>query len=357
MDSFEKNLHYHSRILIHALIISGTLNIALIATFVTFVVKERKEVVIPIAMEVPLKKVTLSNQEVIRNFSGMPYENLVQALYDETHVEEGQRRCDLALAFLGAYHHFDVERAFAGYPIERRVMLLDDEKKIILYPGLSDGRLEAVRNFARTEVWPLTPEGLFREIQMRSEIPQSLKEAFENTTEYFVVKRAFHRLPCSISEEALFSFITEGSWEEIKVLAEQIQKSPDGKVADFIPFLMPRMEKGSKLAAHLLVLLEKEYALKQLDDAQMKQLLALLAGETPACKAFLSEVKNSLRSDQMQGLADRLLENPPRRYIVQAGDSLWKLSIDYGTKVEVIKEMNGLESKNLQLGTELLLPP
>jgi len=357
MDSFEKVLQRRSRILIHSLIISGTLNIALIATFVTFVLRERKEVVIPIAMEVPLKKVTLTNQDVIRNFSGMPYEDLVRALYDETHIEEGQRRCDLALAFLGAYHHFDVERAFAGYPVEKRVMVLEDGKKIVLYPGLSEGRLEAVRNFARREVWPLTPEGLFQEIQMRSELSQSLKEAFENTTEYFVIKRAFHRLPYSISEEALFSFITEGNWEDIKVLADQIQKSPEGKVSDFIPFLMPRMEKGSKLAAYLLVLLEKEYALKKLDDAQMEKLLSLLTEETPEIKAFLSEVKNGLRSDQIQELAGKPLENPPQRHIVQPGDSLWKISRDYDVKVAVIKEMNRLESENLKLGAELVLPP
>lgn len=357
MDSFEKALQRRSRILIHSLIISGTLNIALIATFVTFVLRERKGVVIPVAIEVPLKKITLTNQDVIRSFIGMTYEDLVRALYDETHIEEGQRRSDLALAFLGAYHHFDVERAFGGYPVERRVMILEDGKKIVLYPGLSEGRLEAVRNFARTEIWPLTPKGLFQEIKIRNEIPQSLKEALQSTTEYFLIKRAFYRLPYALSEASLFSLMTEGSWEEMKLLADQIQKSPDGKISDLIPFLMPRMEKGSKLAAYLLVLLEKEYALKKLDDTQMEKLLSLLTEQTPEIKAFLAEVKTGLRKEQIQQLADKPLDNPPRRHIVQAGDSLWKISRDYGVKVAVIKEMNGLESENLQLGMELLLPP
>lgn len=357
MDTFEKVLQRRSRILIHSLIISGTLNIALITTFFTFVLKERKGVVLPMAVEMTVKEASLSNQEVLQSFLGMSYEKLVRELSDELHVEEGQRRCDLALAFLGAFHHFDVERAFSGYPVEKRVITLEDGKKVTLYSGLSEGRFEGIRNFARTEVWPLTPEGLFREISLREEIPTTLKEAFENTTEYFVIKRAFHRLPYNLSEEALFSLVTNGNWNEVKVLADQIQNSPDGKISDFIPFLMPRIETGSKLAAYLLVLLEKDYALKKLDDAQMEKLLSLLTEKTPEIEAFLSEVKNGLRSDHMQELAGKPLENPPRRHIVQPGDSLWKISRDYGVKVEVIQEMNALQSENLKLGSELLLPP
>ena len=356
MDSFEKVLQRRSRILIHSLIISGTLNIALMTTFITFVLKERKGVVLPMTMETVIKEASLTNQKVLQSFLGMPYEKLVHELFDETHVEEGQRRCDLALAFLGAFHHFDVQRAFSGYPVEKRIMILEGGKKVTLYPGLSKGRLEGIRNFARMEVWPLTPEGLFREIKLRIELPTSLKEAFENTTEYFVIKRAFHRLPYNISEEALFSFVIEGDWKEIQVLADQIQKSPDGKISDFIPFLMPRMEKGSKLAAYLLVLLEKEQALKKLDDAQMERLLSLLTEKTPEVEAFLSEVKNGLRCDHIQELAGKPLENLPLCHIVQPGDSLWKISRDYGVKVEVIQEMNRLESENLKLGAELLLP-
>lgn len=356
MDTFEVVLQRRSRILIHSLIISGTLNIALIATFITFVLKERKGVVLPVAMETVVKETVLTNQEVLQSFLGMPYEKLVRELSNETHVEEGQRRCDLALAFLGAFHYFDVERAFSGYPVEKRVIFLENGEKVTLYPGLSAGRLEGIRHFAQTEVWPLTPEGLFREISLRDTPPISLKEAFENTTEYFVIKRAFHRLPYGISENTLFSFVTNGQWKEVETLADQIQKSPDGKISDFIPFLLPRIERESKLAAYLLVLLEKEYALKKLDDTQMEKLLSLLTEKTPEIEAFLSEVKNGLRSEHMQELAGKPLENPPRRHIIQLGDSLWKISRNYGVKVKVIKEMNHLDSENLKLGDELLLP-
>ncbi len=356
METFEKSLQRRSRILIHSLIISGTLNIALIATFITFVLKERKGVFLPMAAQEVIKHTTLTNQEVLQNFLGMSYEHLVKELYDETHIEEGQRRCDLAIAFLGAFHNFDVERAFSGYPVDKRELTLQEGKVITLYPGLNEGRLQGVRNFARTEVWPLTPKGLFNEIQMREEVPKSLKEVFDLTTEYFVIKRAFHRLPYSISDEMLFSLIISGSWNQVQKLASQIQSSPDGKISDFTVFLVPCIERDSKLAAYLLVLLEKEFALKKLDDSQMEKLLSLLTEKTPEVEAFLSEVKNGLRSDQMQELAGKPLENPPRRHIVQPGDSLWKISRDYGVKVEIIQEMNSLESENLKLGAELLLP-
>lgn len=357
MDHFEKILQRRSKILIHSLIISGTLNIALIATFVTFVLKERKEDVLSVAVEAPLKEMSLTNKAVLKGFMGMPYETLVGELLDETHVEEGQRRCDLALAFLGAFHHFDVERALSGYPVEKRELRLDDGERIILYPGIDQGRLEGIRHFSKTEVWPLTPEGLFQEIQLRKDIPKSLKEAFESTTEYFVIKRAFRRLPYNVSEDDLFSLVIDGNWQEIEALSDQIQKSSNGKISCFVSFLMPRIERGSKLSAYLLVLLEKEYALKKLDDSQMAKLLSLLTDETPEARAFLEEVKRGLRSDYLQQLAGKPLENPPRYHIVQPGDSLWKIAREYGVKVGVIKEINSLKSENLQVGEKLLLPP
>ena len=87
----EQGLSRRSRILIHALIISGTLNLALIATFVTFVLKERRGVVVPSAHEVvKVKEVRFKNEEVLRDFAALSYDDLVRALYDETHVEEGQ---------------------------------------------------------------------------------------------------------------------------------------------------------------------------------------------------------------------------------------------------------------------------
>ncbi|MCP5505609.1 MAG: LysM peptidoglycan-binding domain-containing protein [Chlamydiales bacterium] len=356
MDSFERTLQRRSRILIHSLIISGTLNIALMATFMTFVLKERKGVVLPTLTQERVKEVILTNREVLESFRGMRYEELVRELFDETHVEEGQRRCDLALAFLAAFHHFDIDRAFSGFPMEKRAFQLEGET-VTLFPGLSKERLEAIRTFARTEVWPLTPKGLFQEIRNRETFPQSLIDAFKNTNEYFAIYRAFQRLPYAISDDQLLSLVTKTTWDELQAFSDELKTSPTGSPQSFAPFLTPIMENKSSLAAYLLVLLDKEYALRKLSDQQMEILLSLLTDRTPEIDAFLAEVKGGIRSDTIQELAGKPPENPPRAHIVQTGDSLWKISRAYGVKVDVIKEMNQLESETLKVGSVLTLPP
>ena len=65
MQSLEKSYARRSRIFMHLLIISGTLNFALIATFITFVLKEQKQIALP---PLPQEKITyqvlLNNKEV-----------------------------------------------------------------------------------------------------------------------------------------------------------------------------------------------------------------------------------------------------------------------------------------------------
>ncbi len=45
----------------------------------------------------------------------------------------------------------------------------------------------------------------------------------------------------------------------------------------------------------------------------------------------------------------------PTNYVVQAGDSLWKISNTYGVSIDQIKKLNGLQSEFLQIGQKLLL--
>ena len=350
MDLFEKPLQSRLRILTHCLIISGTLNLALITTFLmTCLFKDR--VSMPSMQGNPvLKKMAPTNQEILKTFRTFSYEELVQQLYDESHLEEGQRRCDLALGSLATYHYFDVSRALSGYPVNKRALLLDDGSSVTLYTGLDRGKFEAIRTFARTEVWPFTPEGLFREIQLRKELPKSLREAFESTAEYFMIQRAFRRLPYPISEDTLFSLIVEGNWEDVERLSHQIKENPHGQMEDFVSFLMSQVEKGSKESARLLIAFEKEYALKKLTDKQVETLLALLTESGP-------EIRLSLPSTDLAKGVETSAPIFARRHLVQPGDNLWKISRHYAVPIEKIQEMNGLKSDCLKLGTELLLPP
>ena len=106
-----------------------------------------------------------------------------------------------------------------------------------------------------------------------------------------------------------------------------------------------------------MILEEKEYALKFLDDDQMETLLSLLTEKTPSVFAFLNELKEGIRSDHIRELAGKPEEYPIRHYRVQAGDSLWKISRMFNVKVEVIQAMNGLDSQTLKPGVDLMLPP
>lgn len=46
----------------------------------------------------------------------------------------------------------------------------------------------------------------------------------------------------------------------------------------------------------------------------------------------------------------------PLIHVVKLGDSLYNVSITYGTTVDAIKEANGLDSNNLRVGQELIIP-
>jgi LysM repeat protein len=41
---------------------------------------------------------------------------------------------------------------------------------------------------------------------------------------------------------------------------------------------------------------------------------------------------------------------------VKLGDTLYDISLEYGTTVDAIKEANGLESNQLRVGQELVIP-
>ncbi|HPF21351.1 MAG TPA: LysM peptidoglycan-binding domain-containing protein [Syntrophomonas sp.] len=45
----------------------------------------------------------------------------------------------------------------------------------------------------------------------------------------------------------------------------------------------------------------------------------------------------------------------PANYTVQAGDSLWKISNQFGVSIDQIKKLNGLQSDSLQIGQKLIL--
>src|ERR1700687_5898493 len=100
--------------LTQALIVSGTLNIGLLATFIYFVLREKEETVF-FDMNAPIQPAAaqpvLSNEQLLRSYSLLSFQELLLRLDHRELAEEGYTKRDLALACLVAFHHFHIERA------------------------------------------------------------------------------------------------------------------------------------------------------------------------------------------------------------------------------------------------------
>src|SRR3989338_10566660 len=87
--------------LTQALIISGTLNIGLLATFAYFVLKERQGNFVlemkPTLPELIAKDAPPTNVQLIRSYSVLPYQELILRLENKDLAEEGLTKRDLAL--------------------------------------------------------------------------------------------------------------------------------------------------------------------------------------------------------------------------------------------------------------------
>lgn len=339
-----------TRRLFHSLIISGSLNFALIATLITFVLKEQRgSISSKAAKNHHLEIISLSNKSLLSKYVHMPFEALIKELHNETHVEHGYRCCDLALACLTTLHHFDLERALPGSHLERSQYVYVDEERqertpLTLYPGVNVEKFRAIRIFAHTERWPLTPFGLYRELCSGKSCPTSLKKALMMTSEIHLLKRKFHQLNAHITDNALLDLITFSQWQHI---------------TDFttLPnFLVQCIQNGSRLAAHLLISLERDYAFKHLDNEQIETLIPLLTPRTPEVASFLDNLSESIRPENIKKLATGSPAHTHNYYIVQLGDSLWKISRMFDIKMEELRTLNCLESNLIHSGTKLLLP-
>lgn len=77
---------------------------------------------------------------------------------------------------------------------------------------------------------------------------------------------------------------------------------------------------------------------------------------------IVKDLGRRIETVQRQSAAPALAPQPARRagstleYTVQGGDTLSLIAQAFGTKVGVIKEMNGLKSDNLRIGQKLVVP-
>ncbi len=397
--SFEDRWMKKARILTQALLFSAALNIALLGTFLYFVFKEKAALsVVEIAPKVETvltEQITI--QKVLADDSLLSFQELLVQLGVKDHVEQGFTKRDLSLACLVAFHHFNLERALGGIVLQKRKLYFANPEtkemlELIAFPGLADYQYQAIVQYAETEKWPLTSQGIFFEIQAHALKDPSLLEAFYLTPHFHFVHTLFTKAGTLLKKEILVQMLAEGSWTILDDLTEELKKTADFSIEQRRAALVRYLSEGSKTAAALLVQMDAEFALRKLDDGQILHLFELLGAHVP--KPFAKEILASPRSDSVlkkaaavlyvaaqEPIPDPLDLNLAKQlflgikvaeaiptlkmipmqkkgvvYIIQPGDSLWKISNKFKVPIEAIMRLNKLESERLRVGKPLQIP-
>jgi len=406
-----------STFLLQVLIFSVALNIAFLSTFCFSLLKENKEqaAFAPAPSSDASVGKPISNGEILRVLCEENFQKLLEILNDKKLLEDGYLRRDFALSILVAFHQFNLEKAIGSIPLHPRQILFSrhpqgESTELFIFSGLTDEHYEAIMKFAKTERWPLTSEGLFFEIKRsfaagRFPDPQ-LVEAFTLSAEYLSISTLFSRSGCAVMKEELLELIAQSDWQVIKNFFDQQKQRQDFSQERSRTFLVEYLQHHSKKAAKLLLRCDVEFALKRLSDDEVlfvldavdfadKQVYLLARGllcstrgerviRIAAAKLYaqageamptqfhlLDAIKRFCPEAVVK--APALLETKPalmmpikavqekpakkgRIYVVQNGDSLWKIAKKYRVSIESIKKVNHMESERLKPGQELELP-
>lgn len=400
-----------TKFLTQALIISGTLNIGLIATFAYFALKEKNEP-LSFSLKPAPKEITsaATNAQLLSSYTLLPYQELLLRLENKDLLEDGLTKRDLALACLVAFHHFNLDKALGGLPLQKRIIPFTNHDgqetiDVPVFPGLADYQFKAILHYAKTEKWPLTSQGLFYELK-RSSLPRdlSLLDAFYLSPEYHAVYSLLTKTGIAISRETTVDLICEGDWNMLSDLARDQRAS-----LDFTPerrrlFLLGFLQDHSKLAAGILLDSDADFVSKRLSDEQILTLLDLYPNQNALLVNFAKELLASPRTDNVRKRAASILysltgealpdpydhqialqrflpeiapkpverapepivpepmlavANPPpkkRIHVVEPGENLWKIARKYKISIEEIMRSNRLETEKIRPGKQLEIP-
>lgn len=404
-----------SGFLSQALIFSVALNVALLATFGYFLLRGQKAQVAfasPPSTETVEK--TINNAEILRLLCEKNFSELVELLSDKQNLEDGYLKRDFALAILVSFHQFHLEKALNGAALQQRQILFSRHPQgesidLAIFPGLTDEHYEAIIKYARTEKWPLTSQGLFFEIKRAlatNKTPDLLLiESFALSPEYISITTLFSRSGAVIPKEELFELVTQGDWQTLNSLYEQQKQSQDLSVDRCRTLLVDYLQQHSKKAAQLLLRCDSEFTLKRLTDDQVlfvldnanlaekhamglaKALLCSTRGENVIrvaagklyaqageampnpfqlldaikrfCPGALPKAAPALEKPVVVAPPPSPMEKSQKSqmlYIVQSGDSLWKIAKKHRVSIEAIVKANHLETERLKPGQQLQIP-
>lgn len=414
--SLENSWIRRTKWLTQALIVSGTLNIGLIATFVYFVIRERQASLSlelrPVVKESISKE--LSNEQFLRAYSILPYQELLLRLDSSERIEGGLTKRDIALACLVAFHHFNLEKALEGVVFQKRSLLLrnvegSETMEVVVYPGLADDHFQAISNYAKTEKWPFTTQGLFYELKRAiavgtdtalPQINRDLMDAFCLSSEFSAVETLFTKTGLVLPPEALIELICAGDWKMLSQFCSHQKRALDLSVKRRRQFLLSYLDQHAFLAAKLLLSTDLDYVIKHLDDTHLLKLFEHSYELLPELKEVAGSLLASPRTDAVWKRAAEVLyasaqEHLPEPYDhhqvlhrfapqllpaaikpidnavkshhapislkkrfhkVESGDSLWKIARRYKVTVQALMELNQLESERLKVGKQLEIP-
>jgi len=330
--------------------------------------------------------------ESISQIKSKSYEELIASLNDDTLLFEGYRTRDLALACLNEYHQFNTSKALSqSLAIKERRKVHVGDVDLTIFPGLQPEQFLAVNRFVQEERYPFTSEGLFLRLADQQE-DESLKAACRSTPEYIALETLFKN---DATQEELLAFSAGIGYKGLSEYFEGQKKALDTTILKKREFLVTFVQAGNKHAAQFLMKIDRDYALHKLDDKEALMLLALLdnpvdyaAGllksnrkaevlksalaclqkKNPQLLAKVSAPKEAGKSVQVASKASPRKHtnkmttvktasiSSARTYVVQAGDSLWRIAKKFHVAIGDIKRINRLQSDDLKPGTTLSIP-
>lgn len=295
-----------------ALIVSGALNIAVLSLLLFWVLREKPPT--PYCELKPAasgeQEIPLADQrgcaEVLAQLSKLPFSQLVNRLYNAQLIENGYAERDLALACMVAFHHFDFQRALPKNAQPQQSRLLswkpkDREKAVsfFVYPDLTQAHYDSMIQFAKTERWPLTGEGLFELLKTQKnqkKFDDHLIETFVLTPQFWTVELLFNRSGQKASRQDILIVLLEGDWNLLQQFVDQQRQVHDSSDARRQKFLLDYIKAGSRSAAVMLLKSEWDFAVKKIDDLQVAAIIKLLPLYLEEGQAYAKEMLVSPRS-------------------------------------------------------------
>lgn len=379
-----------TRFLTQALVLSGAVNICLVATLIYTAFVEKQEAltgemkVEEFSQNLPVR----TNEEILHAYSFLPFSELLLRLEHGEPIEEGLCKRDIALACLVAFHHFPLEKSLGGViPQKRQISMRNQEGQeaiaVNVFPGLSDFQFQAILQFAKTEKWPLTSQGLFYELKRQENAyDPSLLETFYLTPEFHLVSTLFFKTGLPLTKGEVVSLLVSGEWNLLDNWARSHkEEGADLSVDARRGFLLAYLNKNSAFAAELLFKSDPEFCLKKLSDSEILYLLAVLKAKQIPCEHLVHEIALSPRIDAVREFAKTLypsqsmvvapiekapevktslVANQPDKkkifHTVGQGENLWKIARKYHVTVEALMRHNHLESDKVKPGKKLEIP-